>query len=320
MADEPSLPAASPVAANSPAAAPVADSAPSQAAHAVPAASESAVAAESPSRPAAYEGSEPSLLQQTGVEAEAKAAEAVKPDDAKPAESAKPAEAAKPEDGKAAEAKPAEAKAAEPAKEGEKPAEAAKPEAPAAVEYKYELPAAIKLDDTTKTALHGVLDAFRADPTNVQPLVDFHNARMAEFTETATKQIADHNRTVFNEMRAENRKAIMADPVLGGSGFQTTQGAVARMRDLLIPKDMLEPRKFDDGKPRLSVADEFLESTGAGDHPVLWHMLHNAARYLDEPQAAEMPNNPRPPKNHGKPPGRGKLRDLYTHSRSNGQT
>jgi hypothetical protein len=99
----------------------------------------------------------------------------------------------------------------------------------------------------------------------------------------------------------------MADPILGGSGHQTTSQAVARMRDLLIPKEMLAPRTFDDGKPRLSIADEFLESTGAGDHPVLWHILHNAARYLDEPQARDMPVNVRPPKRHWQAPRQGAL-------------
>jgi hypothetical protein len=267
-------------------------------------------------RPAAYEGSEPSLLQQTAAKEppkvepgaaekppEAKPVDA-KPPDAKPAEGDKPAEPAKP-----AEPKPGEA--VDPAK----PAEGDKAAPLAAVEYKYALPENVKLPDPVKAELHGVLDAFRADPANVQPLVDFYNTRVQEFA----KEVETSNRRVFNEMRAENRKAIMADPVLGGSGHQTTAQAVARMRDLLIPKDMLQPRKFDDGKPRLSVADEFLESTGAGDHPVLWHMLHNAARYLDEPQARDVPANVRPPKDIGKPPGRGRLRDLYNNKSSNGQ-
>jgi hypothetical protein len=302
-----------------------ADSAQPVAAPATPAPSESVTAGDSSSqRPTAYEGSEPSLLQSTAAKeppkADAKPAEAGAADGTKPAEGtkpsaetkdaktdpAKPGEAAKPE-GDAA--KPAEAKLGPDGKPIETPKE---PEKPAAVDYKYALPETVKLDDTKKTELHGLLDAFRADPANVQPLIDYHAARMAEHA-TA---VDAHNRNVFNEMRQENRKAIMADPVLGGSGHQTTAQAVARMRDLLIPQDMLQPRQFDDGKPRLSIADEFLESTGAGDHPVLWHILHNAARYLDEPQAKDMPANVRPPKNHGKPP-KGGLRQLYDHPRSN---
>jgi hypothetical protein len=306
------------------AAAPPADSAP---ASAPPAGSSSqtaepaaAAASPAPERPAAYEGSEPSLLQKTAAneppKAEAKPAEAASPDGAKPAEgtqappkdakvedkTAKPGEAAKPE-GDAA--KPAEAK----------PAEPEKPAAPAPVEYKYALPETIKLDDAAKTQLHTVLDTFRADPANVQPLIDYHTERMAEHA----KQVDAHNRTVFNEMRAENRKAIMADAVLGGSGHQTTSQAVARMRDLLVRKEFQQPRKFDDGRPRLSVLDEYLESTGSGDHLVMWDILHNAARYLDEPQANELPANPRPPKDLGKRP-KGSIRDLYDHPRSNGQT
>jgi hypothetical protein len=317
MADTPSLPAAtSSPAANSPAAAPAADATPAPTG-APESNSASAAAAEPSSRPAAYEGSEPSLLQETAAKEPPKA----EPSAAEKAAEAKPDAAAKPDPAKPADPKPAEPKpgddaakaaadaAAKPAAEPEKPA------APAPVEYKYELPESIKLADPLKAELHTVLDAFRADPANVQPLVDFYNTRVQEFS----KEVAAHNRNVFNEMRAENRKAIMADPVLGGSGFATTSQAVARMRDLLVRKEFQQPRKFDDGRPRLSVLDEYLESTGGGDNIVMWDMLHNAARYLDEPQARDMPSNVRPPKDIGKPPGRGRLRDLYNNKNSNGQ-
>ena len=266
---------------------------PAVAAAAVPAAEPAAPAAGDPSRtsaasevPAKDAGttepivapqSEPSLLQTFDADKKAKEA---KPAEAKSAE-AKPADPAKP-----AEAKPAEpAKDAKP--EEAKPAEAAKPEP---IEYKYTLPEAIKLDDAHKADVHTAFDAFRADPTNAQPLIDLHNKLMGEFA----AQTDTHQRRVFNDYRAENRKAVMADPEIGGSGHQTAMGAIARMRDMLAPKGSLEPRKFDDGKPRLSEFDEFLESTGAGDHPLFLKILHNAARYLDEPQASQLPANPRP--------------------------
>lgn len=322
--DENPNPGASTSAPANSAAAPAAGSASAQSpASALPGApnpsDQPAAAASSSERPAAYEGSEPSLLQTTAAKeppkADAKPADAAVADGTKPAESKPDTKAAeKPAEG---DAKKPDAAAAKPGEE--KPVEAAaKPteaEKPATVEYKYALPETIKLDDAHKTELHGLLDAFRADPANVQPLIDYHHTRLVDYA----KEVDANNRRVFNEMRAENRKAIMADPQLGGSGHQTTAQAVARMRDLLIPKEMLEPRKFDDGKPRLSIADEFLELTGAGDHPVLWHMLHNAARYLDEPQAKDLPPNVRPPKDIGRRP-KGRLRDMYDHPRSNGQT
>lgn len=276
------------------------------------------------SAPRAYEGSEPSLLQTVG-EKEPAPGPANVPEKPAAADAGKPAEAAgeppkpgeqpaAPSEAKPAEVKPADAKPPEGAKPEEKPAEAK----PAEVEYKYELPETIKLDDAHKTELHGVLDAYRADPGNVQPLIDYHAARIAE----ARAEIDKSNRSAFNDIRRENRKAIMADPVLGGSGHQTTAGAVARMRDMLTPSEMLAPRKNNDGSPRLSEADEFFELTGAGDHPVFWHILHNAARYLDEPQAASLPANVRPQGNSksvSPRPPKSRLRELYDNPRSNGQ-
>ena len=219
--------------------------------------------------------SEPSLLQKFDTDKAAKDAKPaeVKPAEAKPAE-AKPADPAKPAD---AAAKPEEAKPAEPAK-------------PAPIEYKYTLPETVQLDDANKAALHTAFDAFRADPANPQPLIDLHNKLVSDFA----AQTDANQRRVFNDYRAENRKAVLADPEIGGSGHQTAMGAIARMRDLLAPKGSMEPRKFDDGKPRMSELDEFLESTGAGDHPLFLKILHNAARFLDEPQAANLPANPRP--------------------------
>jgi len=266
----------------------------------------------------------PTLLQETVAAIEAKDAPPVqpeaKPDAGKPAE--KPAEAkpadkpaeAKPEAAKPeakpetkAEEKPAEAKPAE-----AKPAEAAKP---AAVEYKYTLPETLKLDDAGKAEFHAALDKFRESPAEAaQGLVDLHNKSLEAFA----KEIGQQQRTTFYATRDEWRKKIMADPQLGGAGHNTAAGAVARMRDFLVPKEMLSPRKFDDGSPRLSELDEFLETTGAGDHPVLWHILHNAARYLDEP--APPPPNARPTPDAGRK-GPRRLRDAYDHPRSgNGQS
>ena len=269
---------------------------PAVAAAAVPAAEPAAPAAGDPSRtsaasevPAKDAGttepiiasqSEPSLLQTFDADKKAKEA---KPAEAKPAE-AKPADPAKP-----AEAKPAEpAKDATAKPEEAKPVEAAKPEP---IEYKYTLPESITIDDKLRGQLHEALDKFRADPAaGVQGLIDLHNNQILAFSHAADQ----NQRRVFNEYRAENRKAVMADPEIGGSGHQTAMGAIARMRDMLAPKGSLEPRKFDDGKPRLSEFDEFLESTGAGDHPLFLKILHNVARYLDEPQASQLPANPRP--------------------------
>jgi hypothetical protein len=56
---------------------------------------------------------------------------------------------------------------------------------------------------------------------------------------------------------------------------------------------------------------EFCAITGAGDHPALARILHNAARLLDEPQSTSIPTDIKPsPKNGPAPKG------IYTHPSS----
>lgn len=225
-------------------------------------------------------------------------------DAAKPAEpEVKPAEAAKPEgDAKPAEAKPAE-KPVE-AKPGEKPAEAkpaeaAKPE-PAKIEpvaYEYALPETLKMDDATKGEFHTALDAFRTDPLKgAQPLIELHNKTMQTYADS----LAQQQRDVWNDTRKGWNTEVLADEQIGGSGHQTAMGAIARMRDMFVPE-----------KDRAAF-ESFLSVTGAGDHPAFLKMLHNAARFYDEP--AMPPPNVKPAPNGANPNGR--RATLYDHPRS----
>lgn len=244
--------------------------------------------------------SPPSLLEEFGQETkkDEPKVDSVAPKDAAPAagDEKKPAEPAKVE--AKPEAKAPDEKKADAAAGDAKPVE---PVVPAAVDYKYELPASIKLDDMHRTELHSVLDAYRADPSNVQPLIDLHNKTMEDFAAQTRRE----QYKVFNETRAGWRKEVLADEEIGGSGHQTAMGAIARMRDLFVPE-----------KDRPAF-DEFLRVTGAGDHPSFLRMVHNSARYFDEP--APPPPNPKPSPSNGAKPGKGGVRDLYTHPTSRDQ-
>ena len=236
--------------------------------------------------------STPTLLQEVVAERDAKA---------KPSEPAPVAESAKPAEAKAADApKPTEAEAA-------KPAEPPKP-----VEYKYTLPETLKLDDAMKGKVHEAFDALRTG--DAQKLIDLHNDAL----KTYAAEVDVHNRQAFADLRKQWRTEIMADPAMGGAGFQTTVKAVARMRDEIFDPVDLAPRKFDDGKPRLSAADEFLEYTGAGDHPVLWRALHRLAAMIGEPQAENLPANPRPTRVKA-PRGLGSIYSEESRAKMNGQ-
>lgn len=278
-APEPAASASSPAAA-APAAAPV-EPAPAPAADPAaqpdPGAAAPAAAAE-PAAPAAP-APEPTLLQKHDAEAAAAAAP-------KPADPAKPAEPAKPAAAAPDPAKPAD------------PAAAVAPEVPAApvlepVEYAYTLPETIQMDDTVRGAFHTALDAFRTDPTKgAQGLIDLHNQTMQQYAE----HLSQEQHRIFNETRKAWRTEVMASEDLGGAGHQTAMGAVARMRDLLVPE------------ADRAAFDQFLMVTGAGDHPSFLRLLHNAARLYDE--APLPPPDPRPAPNGGARPS-GRLRDMY---------
>ena len=279
------VPAAAPVTASPAPAPPIAPAAaPQPAAEPAPAAAPTpapapAVAADKPAEPSVPAAAEPASAVPTLLEkfdkekADAEAAKAT---------------------AKAAEPKP---QATEQAKPAEAAAQATAP-APAPVNYEYTLPETIKMDDALKGEVHGALDAFRADPTKgVQGLINLHEKQMKSFAE----HMANEQQRIFRETRQGWAKEILSDPEIGGSGHQTAMGAIARMRDLFVPEK---------DRPRF---EEFLRVTGAGDHPAFLKLLHQAARFYDEPTLP--PPNPRPAPGNGRRPTN-RLRDIYDHPRS----
>jgi hypothetical protein len=157
------------------------------------------------------------------------------------------------------------------------------------------------MDDATRGSFHTALDAFRQDPAaGAQGLIDLHNTTMQQYAE----HVAAEQHRVWNETRKGWQTQTMADEQLGGAGYQTTMGAIARMRDLLVADS------------NRAAFDQMLSTTGVGDHPEFLRILHNAARIYDE--APMPPPNARPPANIGQPPVRG-MRGLYKSSQPRGQ-
>jgi hypothetical protein len=160
----------------------------------------------------------PSLLETATKDA----AKEDKPADTKPAE--KPAEVS-PADAKPAEVKPAEIKPVD-------------PEAPAPVEYKYELPQTLQMDDALRGTLHEALDKFRANPAEgAQDLINMH----ADAMSTYAAHLSAEQHRAFNAMRDQWNTEWKADPVIGGAGYDTSLKTIARMRDALVPAEMMEP-------------------------------------------------------------------------------
>jgi len=188
-----------------------------------------------------------------------------------------------------------EAEATKP--EGEQPKVEAAPAEPAPLEpidYKYEVPEGFEINDERKGELTTALDTFRANPVEgAQALMDLHAKGVVE----AVNKVRGDQTELFNNTLADWEKQIMADPEIGGAGYETAKRAVARVRDAAVPaKDMPD-------------FEHFLRVTGAGSHPAFWRMLHNLAAFVDEPM--QSPVNILPPKTIGKAPPGAKRQDGF---------
>lgn len=213
---------------------------------------------------------------------------------------AAPAEAAKPAEAEAAltpEPSLLELVTAKPAEE--KPPEAAKPaEAPAAPAYEFKFPEGVKVDPERVSAYTALLTEAGISPENGQKLVDFHAATMQQFANDTRKE----QWKTFSETRKGWRDEIMADEEIGGAGFETTKVKIAQMRELLW-------------KPEEAKAlNDFLATTGAGDHPIFWKGLARIADRLREPAAPPAAQKPAP--DSGKPPASERRKIIYDNPRS----
>lgn len=238
---------------------------------------------------------EPSLLEKFDAEKKAEAA---------------PVEEAKPEGEKTAEEPKPEGEAeAEPS--AEEPTET--PEAPVLEPIDYfkdlTIPETLQMDDAQKGEVSAAFDAFRADPVKgAQGLIDLHNKTMTDYAE----HLGREQHRVWNETRQGWRNEVMADPVMGGAGFQTEMGKVAQVRDAFASRAKPGTPEYETD---MTSFNQFLAITGAGDHPAFLKFLHNAHRFVRE--AAPPPPDAKPPKDIGKAPGRKGLGSIYTHPTSN---
>lgn len=194
------------------------------------------------------------------------------------------------------EAKPA---TEEPKKEGtveEKLAVEAEP-APEPIKYELNFPETLAADDKVKTEVSELFNEARVPPELGQKFVDFYDTKAAEYRDHLHREQVN----TFNQTRAGWRKEVRNDPELGGAGYETTMGAIARVRDLAVPA--AEREAF----------NKFCDYTGAGDNPAFLKMMHRLVRYLDEPKPMAPDPKPVP---QGRQPGQRRSAVLY--DKSNG--
>ena len=216
-----------------------------------------------------------------------------------PAEAARPAEEAK--SALHTDTPSLLEEAGKPKEEAKKPDSEPKPAETAVEGPKYEpfkLPEGVQPDEKRLGEFAEVAAKHGLKQEDAQALLDMHTSTLKQFQDAV---FAEQHR-VFAETRRGWVQQILADPILGGAGHETAKMAAARMRDLLVPE-----------AHRAEFA-AFMRDTGAGDHPALFRLLHNAARLFDEPAAPPIPARPVPDRGgNGKQP-RGTM--LYDHPTS----
>jgi hypothetical protein len=178
------------------------------------------------------------------------------------------------------------------------PAVPQQPAPRAPIEYAdFSLPDGFQANESM-AAFKEVASGSGLDQATAQKLVDMHTSTFRSYAESL---LAEQHR-VFAETRAGWREQVMKDEQLGGTSHPTTMAAIARMRDLLV--DAEHKQEFDD----------MLRMTGVGDHPGFLRLVHNSARYFDEPTR---PVQGAPPPNNGRPAGRAGFNAIiYDHPRS----
>jgi hypothetical protein len=161
--------------------------------------------------------------------------------------------------------------------EGEKPVvEPQKPAEP--VVYEMKLPENFEAPAENITAYTDILRESNIAPAVGQKLLDMHAEHVRALAENTLAQ----QHEVFAATRAAWRDEIKNDPSLGGASFETTKRAVARARDLIVPE------------ADRAAFNEFLTTTGAGDHPAFWRALYRVSNLFDEPAAPAPDRRPSP--------------------------
>lgn len=166
---------------------------------------------------------------------------------------------------------PAEALAA-----GAEPAVVVPPVEPIA--YELAVPEGFTVEPERMTELNALFNEARVPPEQAGKLWAMHTDAMTRVAE----HLASEQHRVWSATRSTWVKEVLSDPEIGGAGHDTAMQQIATARDRFVPA--AERAAF----------DEFLRTTGAGDHPAFLRMLYRAGAVVNEP-ANSAPPSIRPP-------------------------
>ena len=193
-------------------------------------------------------------------------------------------------------------------KPGEKPAEEGT-SGPKIEFQPFKAPEGIKLDDARISDLNEIISRDLPPQERRDTLINMHIEEMKRYDSLLRQNQQD----AFRETRTEWRKQLMADPELGGSGFETTKLTGAEMRDLFASRHRPETEQY---KAEMKEFNDMLRYTGVGDHPAFWRLLNNVGRKFKEPSSPKVEFQP-PPDLGQRPGAKGRRGALYDHPTSN---
>ena len=221
--------------------------------------------------------------------------EEIKPPTA-PEPAPEPAPADKPVDAPAEAPKPADPKPEDKPAEPEKPVEeVATPEPIPLDAYKFTFGENVKADDEKVAEFTKFASENRLKPEEAQKAVDMFKSAATSFAQ----EMANNQIRVWHDLRAKWREGAKSDPLIGGSGFDTSMQVIARMRDKFVSDSQPGSKEYDADAREF---EEMLRVTGVGDHPAFLKYIYRVGAKFDEPRMVTAP--PSPTKNNHVNPAR----------------
>jgi len=154
----------------------------------------------------------------------------------------------------------------------------------------FTLPEGMTFDETRHSEATALFAADNLSQERAQAYVDYHVAELDRAVNAERQSNHDH----FAELRQQWVQQVMADPEIGGARHQTAMTSIAQMRDLFVSSAEPTSERY---AQEMTEFNNFLRTTGAGDHPAFNRFLHNVARKFQEPAALSI--TPRPPADIG---------------------
>jgi hypothetical protein len=196
------------------------------------------------------------------------------------------------------EGKPADAPAA--TDTTDVPVESAPEPALEPIKYEFKVPDGVAVDENRISTYTEILNKHNLPAEAAQEFFDLYASEAQDYAQRLEQHAWEESHRAFAETRKEWRGKVMADPEIGGAGHQTAMTQIGRMRDLFVPER--DQKEFND----------FLDTTGAGDHPAFLRLFYRMGAKFDEGVPAPMPAAPAP--QSSKRDQRRKL--LYNHPES----